>query len=518
MTPNDHATTRATISAIENSHAVTRTPKSIAWSWFLLASIALGYFVLWASANWPALAHPWWASDDYGIGMQYDWLHNWKMNGRPLQNLPQMLLQWETGSNGWMVNMLLRLAQGLIHCTAASLIALLCARHVSLWVTLPAVAVFVIWPFNGEAVLWRSAGAMPIAALLGVIGVGWIESAFAETDRRWLAWAGAAAIVAATLCHQLAAIAGLMVWVLLFTLNEGRSKGSRNELLTIAAAYSAGAALSLGMMHWLGGVSQRSSLASDISAKFLHFQTLAVNFLEQPDYDLTGAAAPNLVLTLHRILAWTLLALAYASLLRRRWPLPRRLTYALAVSSLFILPYAPLLITAEFTTSARVYYVAPLVLAAVLMLLERMFGRWWFVQPLVVSIACILLGRYFWLARLNAQDFVNIYQGDVNSLVQIVNFAASQPSQPHTVVVAQPPDYLRSYDPYPVHFSNGDGKASALLVPWAVGPFIEWRSQLHAEQTPEHLATCATWCRLEARGRPLAMSLLPSTDVVCVCP
>lgn len=453
-------------------------------------------------------------------------MHNFR-HGRPLQNLVHGLLPYETGAGGGAINMAAHTVQGLFHCLAAALLAYLLSRGFADRWPFVAMLLFLLWPFHGEAVLWRSAGSMPIAAFLSVLGVVGIDAALQQHGRETqsritatlFAASGIALIALAGLFHQLGAAAGLAgLMAYLATSRQERTGTLVGQLALTICGYALGALLVLVITANYRVGENRAQMADDLTAKIDYLWQLTRRFLVEN--------LPTSVMALQVGLAVGLLVIALFTLFARQERLGHRLLRVAAMVALFVAPVLPVLLVKESPTSARTVYFSPLLLATSVILLAQLASlsgrspiRSLLAHYAIVLVVAVLSVRYMVLSQMNAQDFVTIYRGDIAQLRQIEQRIADAGSAAsRQVVVASPERYLRTYDLYGIRFLNGDAKASAFQVPWSVGKFIDWRSTLTPVVDIEVTNQCSALCQLRAQDQPFYIESLLNSDITCVCP
>lgn len=499
-------------------HAMTTTQRaqpSVASShtWSILF---LFYFGIWFFASVPASVAPWWAGDDYSFAQHFVARHNEEV-GRPLANLVSSTLQWEIGPGGAEINVALRLLQGLLHVGAATGAAYILFRASRSRVALIAPALFLLWPYNGEAVLWRAAGQYPLAAFASVAGALLVSMALPA--RRWLtALAGSGLILAAVLVNQLGAAAGLVVWGCALVVMQ--SAPGRRDLAVagwMVAAWGAGAIASAAIMRAaLGSEPGRVQIATSVAAQFGYLVRLWSDFLLKP-----------FALLQHTWQAVLLIAfgvLFVVHLVSGREPLSGRLIRLGALAAIFVLPFAPALVTTEAPTSMRVLYLAPFLLVTACIGIAV-----WAPQPvrdprITVLMTALLLVLYLPKASANAGDFVNVYRADLATLQQIeATLTEDAQGAPPSLVVADRSTYFRSDDPHNVlTVLNGDGELSAFLVPWAGHYFIEGWSNLTPDTDAAHVKACSLACLDAASSQgtlgPFTLLALPESGDSCLCP
>ncbi|MEW6145547.1 MAG: hypothetical protein AB1598_11065 [Thermodesulfobacteriota bacterium] len=169
------------------------------------------------------------------------------INGRPVAGLWFTTFCPAQVSNLDIYNILIRFIQGIFHCLAASIAALLILIQTKKWTAIIGVMAFLLWPFNGEAVLWRSAGLYPLGAFLGLLGVFSIHHSkkFSLTYNI----TGFLLIVLAMLTNVVSALSGILIWSLILILDtdekeEVIGKGLIYKTSILALGYLLGGILS----------------------------------------------------------------------------------------------------------------------------------------------------------------------------------------------------------------------------------------------------------------------------------
>ncbi len=474
------------------------------------------YVVLWALANLPAVRQAWWAVDDYAYVVFFHWRHNYE-NGRPLANLFFSTLPWEMGAYGEAINIGMRAFQGAVHAGVALIVALLLYQRTRTRAALVAATIFLVWPHNGEAVLWRAAGTIPLSALLSVAGA--LLASMGGTRRRLLpAVLGMLLVAAAVLIQQLGAMAGLVLWAMVLAL-QARPPARRDigAALWIGAGYVVGALISKRTARfWLGDAPGRDQLATDFWAKLDYGYELWQDFL----WPFTSPAHGYFQMALVVLLAVALVA----HLLFAAEPWHAKLLRVAATVSLFLLPIAPLLVFDSSPTSARVLYLAPLLLVTACIASAPWLERLLHTPDAAVLLAGALVVVYLPLATRNAADFPRIYTADQRTLAELsATLRELEPQERVNLVIADMGQYLRSHDPHnAIDFPNGDAKLSGFMLPWASSAFVEWRSDHSTSADPLDWQMCTAAClrTAEAAGEKKPFTLLPLEEsrAYCLCP
>ena len=477
------------------------------------AILFLLYFALWWLANLPATSHAWLSTDDFDFARDYRWWHNYG-HGRPLGNLVMASLSWDTGANGELANILFRTLQGAVHAATAVMAAALLYKSTRLRVALIAPAIFLLWPYNGEAAVWRAAGNFPLSAFVSVTGALFVYHSLAA-GRRWLAPLGMVMVASAVLMQQLGAMAGLLLWAIMLVVQ--RAAPQRRELIGAAwlgAGYACGALASKAVTRaFLGDTPGRDQLATDLWGKVAYLRYLWAEVLWSRFSPLQQGL---------QLFLLGLLIVAFAlHLIRVAEPPTAKLIRAAALAAVFTFPYAPMLITVNSPDTMRVLYLAPFLLVAAAIAAAPWLER---VLPHAgVVLTGALLVIYLPLAYVNSGDFVRLYNADVQFLEKLsTEAAAAGRDAPAKVAVAYLDYYFRAYDPHGViRMLNGEAKLSAFLNSWAGRALIEWRTDLIPVTDNAVLKKCGTACTaVREAGNVSPFLILPMDDGAdyCVCP
>jgi len=483
-------------------------PKTITLrSPFILIGIFLGYLLLWTIANWPALTTAWWASDDYAILRHFDPFHNLQL-GRPLEALHHWGMTWEASPNRHWLNLLFRYGQGLLHCLAAFLAALLLYRATLCRRSWLYLLLFLLWPFHGEAVLWR-ASAITTGAALSMVGLLLIVHGYTRN-----AWGkqliGLLLVAAALLAHQLAALIALVVWLLATTFSiPGQWIAPWQFLWRLLLGYLLGALATLYLIQQFALGLGRAAPATAWFDKAILAAKLNALLLAAPVYPMSL----RLVQPLFLLTAIVLWGYPWATK-GHQWgwrPLIGLLT-------LFLLPYMPLLLVDETLLAPRNLYLGPFLLVGAALMIDQL-SHWH--RPLLVSGAVVLLliVAYLPLTWANVREFPQIYQHDRQTLLMIeeATSVAGANDAPVALVVATAPAYLRTWNPYAMPLMWGDAKKSAFLVEWAAPAFIEWQSSLTVLDAPGARQWCVDRCQPQQATPPFRLLRLDQGPW-CLCP
>lgn len=491
--------------------------------------IFLCYLALYTLANYPAISQPWWYRDDFALTEtprpnkgQLDTLKH----GRPVNYLLLATYQWEEGSQWATANRLLRLLQVAFHCLAALAAGALLADRRRPWVSYSAVLIFLLYPFNGEPVLWRSAIMNPLAALLSLLGIGLFSRLYLSAQpafpalpadkqpQRGLFVVGALLLLAlAVLTHQQAALAGVVVWAVVVGQMAVRTPklptGWWRGTLWVMIGYGVGVALSRLCIYLAFGPAGRAALSTDWWAKVQFGLTLNRLYLWSDYY-------PAWLTGLH----WLIVAggIGAACFYLRRQPWPGALAL-LTLVSLFVLPYTAVLVTAESWPAWRVTYLAPFLVVGAWLLLDHSLAAYRLLRFGNILLLALLLAGYVPMAWRNAAEYVTVFDQDLAAVRAIEAWAATQNNQPTTLVVATAPDYVRTWNLYGVQYMQADAKVSAFLADWTIAPIVTFFTDLTPRQDePATKRACVQLCLLPPGGQPFARHLLQPDNVICVCP
>jgi len=491
------------------------------------------YVALYSLVNYPAVSQAWWYRDDFPLTEtprpnkgQLDTLNH----GRPVNYLLLATYSWETGDQWAAVNVSLRLFQVAFHALAATVASALLARKRGDWSSYAAVLIFLLYPFNGEAVLWRSAALNPLAALFSLLGVGLLRHALLgrqstqpdahrqksiSIGNRVIQISGFSLIALAMLTHQQAALAGLVVWVLISGFQALQHKAFSPHWWRTSAwllsGYLVGIGLSRFCIYLFFGPAGRAALTTDWLNKGALAFTLNRLYLLSDYY-------PDWLAALHLLILVGGLSVAghhWISLRRRKsgWiPLA-------ALTSLLILPYAIVLLTVESWPAWRVTYLAPFVVVGAWLFLDQSLATYPRGRLLNGVLLGLLLVGYLPIAWINNAEYVYVFEQDLAQMRAIETWAMHQTENPATIVVATAPAYVRTWNPYGITYMQADSKVSAFLADWTIAPLVTFFTDLTPQQ--QETATkdaCVQICLRQPNPQPFSRSLLPPDNTICVCP
>lgn len=432
---------------------------------------------LWVAAYWPALHRSWWYTDDYTLAeLSGRDLLEWNVSGgRPLAAIWHYTLRWDRTAKGRSINVALRLCQGAFH----TLTCVLIAR--GLWqgggVVFPCVAVlpFLLWPFNTEAVLWRTPGAYAMAPALAVLGVLAVRAG--HEMRRWWVWpAGVVACAYSVNFVQNAALAGGMVWLVLVAADALRAESPPWTRLAKEAAL-------LGLGYVIGGI-----VSVDMVGMFHECSRGGVKFNWW--YKWQGVKLFNdkfFNLSMYTPLVWWgqvvtgaagLLAAVVAGVRIGRDQVSLRWGSPLAVACLLaclVVPYVGNLVVEDLDCSLRCLYISPIVLCGALAVLfraaEPIRAGW-----VVAAAAGVLVAGYLRLDHSNALDCMRLFKSDRAAIERLEAFCAAHHTDRVVLLAGAVPTRLNN--PYGLKYVDCGCKSSALATEWAAFRAVKWFSRL----------------------------------------
>lgn len=473
------------------------------------ASVWTLFVVVWGFANWPALTTAWWYQDDFHkFGYPWRAIPHVLSLGRPLTVLWELTFLIDANAQRTWQNIALRVFQGGVHCAVGTVVAMVLWRQRRTWGAVLSVLPFLLWPFNAEAVLWRSAGIYPVAALCGVLGMWFIQYPGRRPLRR--AAVGACSIVAGMLFNQAAAFSGLVVQLLASALMVVQARidwrAQCRRLMTTCLAYALGGVVSYAVAHSRAG--QRVTFVTDVPGKLGYLWKLNELFLASPHF------YPRWLSGVHiGLLVLTVLAVAAAVVSRcPLWSARRAAVSLLILSTAFVTPYAGVLLAAENWPSWRVMYLAPLLMTGVWNELDAALAALKVNAAATLCPLLLIVAGYIAIARVNSGEYVTLFQHDLETLHQIDDYASKEGIRK---VYVQPPPH----NVYGLRYMHGDSKLSAFGTDWAAQFFIPAFSSLQSSYAEATSAACLAQCAdaevKEDRG--LRFYKVQDDAVGCVC-
>ncbi len=418
--------------------------------------------------NWPGLAKPWLFLDDYHkIHFVSTVVKSDVALGRPVEGLWFSTFYLDGNLEQPENNMALRFIHGSIHVLASTFAAILIWKHTKRWIALFSMIPFLIWPFNGEAVLWRAAAGYPIAAFLSILGVYLISL----EGRFRFVWKtlGMIFISASLLANQLSAFAGLVLLLIIIGLDfEENINISRKKLgryLYVIFGYFLGGTISILLLRFYSPDLQRSHFATDLYVKIKLLYRLNRQFISSPDF------YPDWIIGLHVVLLVSAMCWLIWNVYKNNGIRINMLISILIFASLFAIPYtALLLLTTESWSSWRLMYLAPFLFTMALNLFNLGSENVLIVRRLPILILIILIVGYFQIGRINSSEYVTVFDGDIRVLRQF-ELAANQQGA-NQVTVSTYPDFISDWNPYDIKYSHGSSKHSAFHIQYSWYTFI----------------------------------------------
>jgi hypothetical protein len=395
-------------------------PQAFRSAAFFWTATSLVFLLFWVMANYPALTQAWWYRDDFimhwllknpvPILGWMDVYHSFLVEGRPLGALEAgWPFIWNVYPHAG-VNITFRWAQGIAHVGATLALAMMLSRHLPHWQASLILLPFLLWAFNGEAVLYASAAFIVWSMILSLAGAHLILTGV-ERNRPSRCFGGAVLTALALLTYQASATAGMMIWSILLALRlvEDRrlNLGAVREGAWLAAGFFVGGIWTTCLAAIHG--SSRAQLPMP-EEKFSYWLDLHRTFFFWPKF------YPHILDLLHG----ALLGLALVQIilfLARAGKAGLLLLIPLALGS--ILPYLANLVVAASAFSFRTFYLAPLFMTMLLAIAFRLTAgsRVW--QGILVGLVVAICCNYTVIARQNADDYVRLYLGEVQTISEL---------------------------------------------------------------------------------------------------
>jgi hypothetical protein len=488
----------------------------------------LRIFLLFASVYtltfWPALCVPWWQADDYALGGAFSWsayLDCALWLGRPLDIVWLWSLRLDCSPSAAAANMALRAAQVGVHVLAATLIAYALWRRLRAPILSSlAVLPFLLWFFNPDAVLLRTAGPYPQGCLLSVAGMLLIQ--VEGVRRTWLArLAGVCCLAASVLSNQSSAMAGPVVWMVvlaLTVLQEDRIAGRK--------LFREGSLLFVGLLLGMIGtmvcvrcsscpINPRAKLATDLGEKVRYLAVLNDIFLLGHRH-----LYPRLLQYAHASLCGVVAVLLLRRCLRRTaegWQVNRAAVFASAcLAANLVLPYAAVMLSSESCPHSRVIYLAPLFLTGCLAVGFLLLPRALVPRLALTALLLVILGAYHHRAWIHAEEYSLLEQRDRETLARLESFAREH--QTSRVVVLTEETLWRNRNPYQLQMTGLGNHSSSFTFAYSAVPFVHRYSSLTAVVDPVLERRALEQVEASPREPGFQFSMLQGTDVVIVTP
>jgi hypothetical protein len=480
----------------------------------ILVGLFVLYFGAWLIANWPAAHRAWWYLDDFSR-MEYlsDSIPIGLENGRPLEGIWFLTFALDSNGAAQFQNIILRLLQGGFHCLAASIAAYLLWEDTKLFASFFCFLPFVLWPFNAEAVLWRTAGGYPLAAFLSVLGVFLLSRHSQGGSIHKIT--GSVLIALAIFSNQIAATAGLVVWFLIVCARWLKERSplefmGRAELGYLVAGYFSGGLASTMMAKYFDTYTGRSSFAENIFKRLRYISDLNVRFFSWPEF------YPAWLTWAHLILLLVALVLPLIIFLRSKKPVSTFLIFLDVLIAAFVIPYAPLLLLSESWPSFRIFYLAPMLLSlAWITIMQQKVNT--SVRFAVAGIYAVILLGYFMIAWYNSAEYPKVFDADMGKLEELRKKADQ--NQISSIFVASSPEYpVANWNPYEIRYMHADSKLSAFLVYYPAGSFIRLFSTLHPISDTNVKEACYNICAIGLYDKNSDIDIVVDQSTICVCP
>jgi hypothetical protein len=491
------------------------------------AVLAAAYAVVF----WPALREPWWSRDDYSLAaMSADQHYAMAMQtGRPAYILLFRTLPLDSRPDAAVWNVALRAGRALLHVAAALLIAFALWRPLgSAAAAVAATLPFLLWFFNPDAVLMRLAAGYPLGALLAVGALLLVRVREGPAWRRGACWLlGWACGVAAALCNQVPAAAGLALAPLLLALetHAGRGPGVRaalREAALLGLAFVAGGLVSRAcILHGpLPPAAGRAGLAFDPVEKAALLCELHRLFFSGG----YGVVSRGLVAAQAGLVVLAVAVAGAAGLRGRR---PAAWLPLAGLACLALLPQLTTLLVPCGLLSPRLMYLTPLLLCgcvAVVFAVSR-------ARPAVAAGAVLLAALLAYDARygrVNAADYVRAEAADRDQLRRLERLADAHGCRGVVLLVEDERSVdearrvpVRDWNPYRLRFLLGDNHTCAFTKWWAAEGFLERYSRLPIVRDPglverARAAVRPRWYRPRPPG--VGLRVLADAGVVVVTP
>ena len=498
----------------------TDAPNTTACRRSISVLVFITYLLLWSIANWPALRQAWWYSDDFIISEQLSssaapvLLKHVLANGRPGQGVWYLTFLLDGSSDREIQNRLLRFMQGGLHALAGVLAADLLWRQTRRWTAFLSVLPFILWPFNGEATLWRTAGQYPLAALLGLLGVQAIRRNSEQPNLQYII--GPSLIVLGMLTNQSAAFAGAVVWVFvvgLIVLDDAQicMKRVRREAIILVTGYCIGGVASFLIARLVG--SGHPQLASNILGKLVYLLHLNRLFITWPEFYPPWLSAAHILLL-------SMLSLVLVRAFREKtWTIQQALLAITFVMTGLATPYAAILLVARTWPAWRVMYLAPFLITGAATILAQALATWKVGRTVSLALVSLILAGYVKMAWINSSEYVKVFEADLHLLQQLENYAAREHIQDGAIYVTTFPEVqIRDWNPYGLEYVHGDSKLPAFFRSWSAHPFVRRFSWLRPTQDTAIRAQCLDRCRLTMDKTGFRFYKLDAASAICVCP
>lgn len=495
----------------------------------VLALLFIAYLSVFSIANLPALRQAWWYFDDFRnaklwhVDSSLSNRFHLSMrpfslalkHARPVEALWFVTFLLDGSPDRGPYNILLRFIQCGLHSIAVTVAGIIIWQETRKWTAFFAVLPFLLWPFNSEAVLWRTGGTYPLAALLSLLGIYVLRHS--ERSNLLMYAISSLSIALAMLTNQSAALAGIVVWTLTLSFKLLKEdvfyfkKRLYLDMIPVLFGYLIGGGFSYILAHQFHGY-QRATFATNLTEKLFFLVKLNSLFIAWPKlypYWLSG---------LHVALLTGVAVIFVVRAYKMGWPMGKVLLSAILLMTTFVTPYAMSLLVAENWPSWRVMYLAPFLITGIWIMWDKAIGINRIGTLISVCVLIVLLIGYLKIAWVNAGEYVRLFEADMSVLHELEAYATNECIECEQVFVATSQDFLRDWNPYHLTYVHADSKLSAYLIRWAAHPFIRWFSRLKPTEDTFIKQECISQCRITKEGKAFQFFKLPRRGVLCVCP
>lgn len=479
----------------------------------VLPSIFIIYFTLWGLTNLPALKKAWWYSDDYAV-IKTKWSDEILIDlseGRPLQMVWKATIHYiDNEPTKEAENIILRLLQGVFHSLITSLGMLLLSKSQRDWEAFLAMLPFLLWPFNGESVLWRTGANVSISALVSLAGLTLIV----KGNQRWMIALGVMMVSLSMLGHQTGALCALCMWIAFILVEIPDSTTSkRTDTLKksgiLLSGYILGGIVSFLLARSFSG--DRVAFATSMAEKIQFFFMLNLIFLRGAFYPLWMSVAQVVALVL--LVAFVIFLSAKADKSHVYWRLA-------LIGTMFLAPWATLLIVTNNWPAWRVMYLAPLIFTCLFLAVFRLADganvSYKYIKYISLGLLGILFIGYSKVSWANSQEYVEIFQKDIGVLQRASKIIEEQELSDQVCAITYK-DFLRNWNPYRLQYTHADGKYSAFLPPWSAPNFVLIFSDLTVTTDPAIKYKGVELCRA-ASAEAFQMLIVQPANTLCICP
>jgi hypothetical protein len=439
---------------------------------------------LWALAFWPALHNAWWYADDFWLG-EWTGAQRWGSfvigNGRPLLGFWSYSFLLDRSPNDQWANILLRWFQGGVHVLNVTLLARLLWGVVRRWTAVLAALPFLLWPFNGDAVLIRSASFYAIAALLSFLGL----LAIRVNDSHWngLYWVSGAFLCGLSmLAMQTSAFASIAVWIVLVGLTAIQLeplpwRRLLREGMFVAAGIMIGAAISYWLIKTrpipLSLFAGRGDVAFDFhrALRILgRIDALAIVF---PSFYPWWLQVLHVLLIASTLFAIILFGWTEYKRAKTIW---RPILVLVCLVLCLAVPFSAQVVAGgQDAVVLRTLYLAPILFSACTIFTFQLFRHRVWLERATMALLLLILISYWPISREHAAEYVKCYQADMADLGEVEQHAAELGL---TRVIVVPGTFFSLYNPHHFRYSMLCTHNSSLAYPWVREAFIRNRSEL----------------------------------------